>query len=447
MKTKTIKLHIVNLFCLVFCLNAWAQQPRNVIWLHGLGDNASTWQHYEQIFTAERQINSLRESYTSSLGIDHATTSALDTIDNLLGSGAFHQRNLAIGHSMGGVVARNIDRIALNHQKRFGGIITVASPNYGAGIANSLIDGSVTNAAANAVSRLSAGPYAQLFPFSWIAGGIIYQTFTFSPSNIGNLFVNNPQIQNFLSSSTSASDLRVGSQKLLEINGYSSTIPRISLWAEERSPVHWRILGSYLNHSLNLPPNEQPFVNHMNDARNVYNAFYLTNLAFAYSTLIMGIITLKPGYLANSTFFGYCAIEWRKGRNWFDSSESIWSTLIKTSRVETYYYYVCGYVCDDNGWVWPEVKAKNFSNCQWTCWLEQTSVVVNYPSDGLLPEYTQKLQGIPPGNVYRILNANHKSLLNLSYKGTEGDNTRKEFDKIWNRTPDSDFFRTPPRPL
>ena len=70
----------------------------------------------------------------------------------------------------------------------------------------------------------------------------------------------------------------------------------------------------------------------------------------------------------------------------------------------------------------------------------------HYPSDGLLPEYTQKLQGIPPGNVYRILNANHKSLLNLSYKGTEGDNTRKEFNKIFTNRPDGDFFITPQRP-
>ena len=69
----------------------------------------------------------------------------------------------------------------------------------------------------------------------------------------------------------------------------------------------------------------------------------------------------------------------------------------------------------------------------------------HYPSDGLLPEYTQKLQGIPPGNVYRILNANHKSLLNLSYKGTEGDNTKKRFDDIFIYRNPGDFFLTPQR--
>ena len=68
----------------------------------------------------------------------------------------------------------------------------------------------------------------------------------------------------------------------------------------------------------------------------------------------------------------------------------------------------------------------------------------NYPSDGLLAEYTQKLQGIPPGNIYRIQNANHISLLNLSYKGVEGDNTRKEFNKVWMRS-ETDFFHTPTR--
>ena len=68
----------------------------------------------------------------------------------------------------------------------------------------------------------------------------------------------------------------------------------------------------------------------------------------------------------------------------------------------------------------------------------------NYPSDGLLAEYTQKLQGIPPGNIYRIQNANHISLLNLSYKGVEGDNTKIQFNLIWDRNP-GDFFRTDER--
>ena len=267
MKTTFLKLTIVHCLCVTVALSSWAQQPRNVIWLHGLGDNSQAWQHYEQIFTAERQMSSLRDSYTTGQGIDQATSTALNSIDSNLGSGATHNRNLAIGHSMGGIVARNIDRIAPSNYKRFGGIITVSSPNYGAGIANSLNDGSVTNAAANAVSRLSAGPYAQLFPLSWIIGGFYYSTLSFTPSFIGNLFVNNPQVQSYLSGSTSTSDLKVGSQKLAEINGYNSSIPRISLWAEERSPVHWRTMGSAINRALNLPPNEQPFVKLINDAR------------------------------------------------------------------------------------------------------------------------------------------------------------------------------------
>jgi hypothetical protein len=42
------------------------------------------------------------------------------------------------------------------------------------------------------------------------------------------------------------------------------------------------------------------------------------------------------------------------------------------------------------------------------------TITVNYPSDGLLPQYTQELQGIPPGNRYKIEGANHKEVFDIS---------------------------------
>jgi len=73
-----------------------------------------------------------------------------------------------------------------------------------------------------------------------------------------------------------------------------------------------------------------------------------------------------------------------------------------------------------------------------------TYVTVHYPSDGFNPKYTQIIPGLPEGNVYEIKNANHIEVRNMSHKGINGDNTRKEFDKIWKR-PTYYFFYTPTR--
>ena len=77
---------------------------------------------------------------------------------------------------------------------------------------------------------------------------------------------------------------------------------------------------------------------------------------------------------------------------------------------------------------------------QWVSVTETRSVVVNYPSDGLLPEYSQKLQGLPSGNYYSIDGANHLEVRNMS-NSSEGDITRTRFNQIWDRGVD-DFFRT-----
>ena len=69
------------------------------------------------------------------------------------------------------------------------------------------------------------------------------------------------------------------------------------------------------------------------------------------------------------------------------------------------------------------------------------NIKINYPSDGLLPSYTQQLKGIPHGNVYRVDFANHLEVRNMS-KCPQGDGTYNTFTLILNR---NDIFGTPKR--
>jgi hypothetical protein len=91
------------------------------------------------------------------------------------------------------------------------------------------------------------------------------------------------------------------------------------------------------------------------------------------------------------------------------------------------------------------MKTKIISEeCEWQWVLVTTSqsVAVNYPSDGLLPEYSQKLQGLPSGNYYSIDGANHLEVRDMS-NSSQGDITYDTFYDIFNR---SDIFGIEERP-
>jgi pimeloyl-ACP methyl ester carboxylesterase len=436
MKTIQNKIMLIALM-LAMLNNLSAQESRNVIWVHGLDGSEASWSHYEQIFTIERQINSLRKSYDTHNGLDAAANEVRSIIDANLSANAYNPRNLAIGHSMGGLVIRNIDKITTEN-KRFGGLITVTSPNSGAPISNSLINGSVTNAINNAISILAAGPIAEFGTALWTIIPSISPELT--PTSVANLFVSNEQVQNLIGSPTTNSELQAGSSKITELNAFPANIPRISIWANEQSPVHWRLIGSTISETQGLAPADQDLVDKMNSAKNVYENFYYINYTFAVSSTVLGF--LFPTAWLQATQEYKKAQQWKKGRDWFKNSEAIWSTLIKSTRNELVTYNYCDYLgvgswADNSVYLPPS----NPEDEQWSCYTITTLVTVNYPSDGLIPKYTQVINGLSTGNVYEVKNANHIEVRNMS-QSPGGDNTRAKFNEVWVR---EDWFKTPIR--
>ena len=429
---KTIQ-KIALLITFTFSMLNVTAQDRNVAWVHGLDGNASSWQHYNQIFDNERNLNSLRTTYNTENGITNSANQVINSMNTRYGNntnGANNPQNLGIGHSMGGLMLRDTDRITANGTKKFGGYITVTSPNYGAPISNSLIDGSVENAAENACNKLADGPAAQLFSLPW---GIVSNLAT---NVLCDKFIDNDLVQGLQGTPVTNNDLRVGSQTINDINDYNTNLPRISIWAEENSPVHWRMISS------NLYGNDTKFVNTVNTARGVYNGFYIYNTSLAVVTGVFGF--WNPFAWGLTATYIYRATQWKKGRNWIDDSENIWSSLIKTTRSEPQTYWV-------NTWIpcpYPPGIEQRTANrppdedCGEWKWVQRTRYIsVNYPSDGLLPQYTQELQGIPFGNRYKVEGANHIEVRNMTTDGNVVDETYEEFIKIFNRIP-GDFFRT-----
>mgnify|MGYP006125963201 CR=1 FL=1 len=432
---KTIQ-KIALLITFTFSLLNVNAQDRNVAWVHGLDGDASSWQHYNQIFDSERNLNSLRTTYNTENGITNSANQVINSMNTRYGNnanGANNSQNLGIGHSMGGLMLRDADRITANGTKKFGGYITVTTPNYGAPISNSLIDGSVERAAENACNKLADGPAAQLFSLPW---GIVSNLAT---NVLCDKFIDNDLVQNLQGTPVTNEDLKVGSPIINAINDYNSNLPKISIWAEENSPVHWRMISS------NLHGNDTQFVNTVNTARGVYNGFYAYNTSMAVVTGVAGF--WNPFLWGLTATYTYRATQWKKGRNWIDDSENIWSSLIKTTRREPQTYWVntwipCAYppkleISDDF-----QAKMVPDIDCGEWKWVQRTRYIsVNYPSDGLLPQYTQELQGIPFGNRYKVNGANHLEVRNMTTDGNGVDETAVEFRRIFNRIP-GDFFRT-----
>jgi hypothetical protein len=421
---KTILLNILLMG--IITINA----QRNVAWVHGLDGDASSWENYNRIFDSERKINSLRTSYNTDNGINNAGNQVRSAM-NSFGNGAKNASNIGIGHSMGGLMIRDVDRTTTASNKVFGGYITVTSPNYGAPISNSLLDGSVTAAAQNACNKIADGPLAQVFSLPW---GIVSNLAT---NTLCKKFIDNDLVQTLQGTPVTNADLRVGSPTINAINNYNSSLPRISMWGEETSPVHWRMFGSTLNN------NDSSLLGPINSGRGVYHGFYVYNTSLAVVTGVAGF--WNPFLWGLTATYTYRATQWKKGRNWIDDSENIWSSLIKTTRREAQKYWT-------NTWIpcaYPpriEVQQKTAErlppdeDCGEWKWVQRTRYVsVNYPSDGLLPQYTQELQGIPNDNKYKVEGANHIEVRNMGFS-PQGDITREQFNEIFNR---DDWFGTP----
>ncbi len=429
---------------LVFMLNIInIQAQRNVAWVHGLKGDSDSWEHYNTIFDNELNINSIRETYDTDHGIAFGANEVKQSVDVLFGSENTNSNNLAITHSMGGLMVRHIDANTNSGKKRFGGYITTTSPIYGAPIANSIIDGSVNAAAQNALSKLTAGPISQLFnlPYSLIAN--------LTTSELSNFISVDNLIEESIGSEVSNTDLRVGSPTINAINAYdtNNSIPRISIWASENSPVHWRMFSSSANDY-----NDQELVDDVNTARGIYNGFYIGNTSLAITCAVAGF--WYPPCWVLSINYTYRAVQWKKGRDWIDTSETMWCSLIKTTQTTQTTYWVEIWVpCGMN----DPVKSQNNGNdknplpppiddpnCGEWVWVQEThTTTINYPSDGLLPEYTQIMQNNPTlNNTYHVSGANHIEVRNMTKDENGVDETKNEFLKIFHNRPNGDFFRT-----
>jgi pimeloyl-ACP methyl ester carboxylesterase len=433
------------LLLLIFTLMKFGDvsaQDKNVYWLHGLNDGSNAWLHYSGIFSLERRMNSTRPGYDSGDGVNIAT----GFLNSFIPA---NPNNIGIGHSMGGIVLRNLERTQSVSSKKINGLITVASPNSGAGIANSFNDNSLLAASQKACSDVTAGPITELFGLPWKTAtlGIVSALGAdFTTTKLCELFISNDLLEQFAGSSIAREDLRQGSPLIQQLNSRSSAIPQLTMVAQENSPVHWRLIGSIATRNRPVK-NDQFLADAVSITRGVYNGFYITRVTGTVVNTILGFI--NPAAFAAAVLNGIKAAQWKKGRDWIDDSETIWNGLTKSSRMETQTYGVHVWrPCQDP---FPPIMQRISSSQNQECdvWVWETrtrNVMVHHPSDGFIPSYSQDIASLPASNRYFINGANHIELLNMSnssLNGVPNDATKVEFDNVFQLR--SDIFFVNPR--
>jgi hypothetical protein len=458
---------ILTTFCLLtFCflqLNAQIPLPgdRKVLFLHGKGESSSQWQLVAELFEAERQLDQGRVFYESNLGLDFAVNKALNRFNNTItfpNNTSSNANSIAVCQSMGGVVARGIDK--LTEGQTFGGIITVGTPNYGTYLPINIQNGTAAERLAYGVSSLQAGPSSTL---GILVGGIHSATLPMTLDlMIANIFfgANNSSFVGNLSSllvnetiDQSAIELSTGSEKLMEINAYSSqsSTPMISIWGHEDSPVHWRLVSSVLNNpnpSTDLTPNndDETWVENAENIESYYKtARAVTAIAGASSIVLSFIPGVGFGSLPLGGVLLFSAVQWSKGIWWLNRSEEIWIDLNRCGTTvnlpqELTITYV-GVDCDDYGFTgtpeWVNCIEDNCGGYIENCSVTE-DIIAYYPffydedSDGFVCGTSQRLQFLPPENIYEAIGSNHVTESNL------GDPVEKKLRDIWNK-PNTSF--------
>ena len=438
------KYSICPFFFVFFLALGLQAQNKNTYWVHGLNDNSTAWQHYASIFEAERRMNSSRPSYPSSSGVTASTSSVSSFIP-------VNSQNIGIGHSMGGVVLRNLDRVSPSSSRRINGLITIATPNSGAGIANSFEDNSLYSASQTACNDLSAGPLTELFGIPWNVATLSFTSAlgaNLTTSKICELLITNDLLSQYAGSAQARADLKMGRPFLSQIDNYSSSIPRLSMIAQENRPVHWRLLSSTITRN-STNPSDQLLPDAITGVEVIYNGFFVARTAGTIVNAILGFI--NPVLFVQAAINANKAVQWKKGVDWLNESETIWNGLTKSSRMEPETYWVWTWVpCEaipGKQLLIDDVGRDRDESCGEWGFVERTrQVMVHYPSDGFIPSYSQDISSLPASNRYFIQGANHIEVLNMSnskLNGQPNDATRARLNEVFRDR--GDIFLTPPR--
>lgn len=345
-------------------------QTRDVVWVHGYGETQSHWANYNDLFGAERQMTTNNTEYT--LNANEGVAAMANDINNRVGNNA---NTILVGHSLGGVAAAEADNGVR-------GIITFGAPIDGAHIANAVANGGVENETRHAVREMTAGPKAQFHVLYVIA---TVASWKITGEGLGKLIENEVVKKIGLdrySSDQVFQDLRTTSS-YMQGKQFRGATPKISVWGNENSPVHYRLASSLASSGTS----DTRFVNATAVAKGVYLGFQRNNEAAGVLALIGGF--WNPWGWGASAYAFWTAHEWKRGKDYLTGSEGSWKWLIGAYRYETTTYQsyekvVCN---DEMGRIAPIDIGENCDEWRWVT--HSYTRLIKEPSDGFIDKGSQ----------------------------------------------------------
>jgi hypothetical protein len=417
MKKIFIKCLLTLFFAFCFLSTNFAQQ-KNLVMIHGLGGGARSLAPYANEFLRTRSSVGQAPTFehNSADGVSTAAENSRNLTIGLSQGRTDRSMDIGIGHSMGGLTVREMDRQAIlsNQQKMFGGFVMLGSPNHGTKLVTSFNDGSLDaflngfckEVVLDPLLSLTTGAL-NLFGLSTAANitGLV-KTFDskicgwgvklaekgfkgFQTPSIKDLAQNAP----FLDGSNG-------------INGFTSATHKVCFMGNENSPVHWRLFSSNSNTPndglLHDGTQDQILVDDMNDIKNIE---LMTGIGFSMMSFAC-LFDPHAWYLVVP--LGKIGYEFIDGYVWLDQSESQYNNLLGAfgsfTEQQTFLVFNC---YGERGSLESQYQRGQISMNEYfrrvsalysnpNCTQEITAAVqvpLNGESDGVVPLQSQRLVG------------------------------------------------------
>lgn len=368
--------------------------------------------------------------------------------DNAVASGLLpNAQNFLIGHSMGGLVAREFERRGVGQANA---IVTIGTPHEGAHVASNIRNGTAQTILNFGVKEMVAGPEAESkMAVTKIVGAGLFGFF-------GSLWVNKKidevvldiygrvedELNEYLvgASRQATIDLSPGSAYLSDLNRVARPIAMVNIVCEENDRPALRMANA--NHKNPVESelhtyDDSDIIQTVNIIRDAYKGYRIYHDVMKY--------TRTAYYFYHNSL----ANKWGRGEDYLDDRlDPDYNKLIGATRSETRTHYEWVQICPDDCLDALKRESESYDitavcapqidpvNCYWDYRTITYSVSVTESSDGFVNYGTQRYDPVPIGNVYFAQGVNHLEV------GNHREMTRI-YNQIFDRT--NDVFGIPPR--
>lgn len=455
---------------LVLSYNAFGQaSERNVVWLPGFSGEVDQWNIYAPYYENERLIRSHTMGFGLG-GLNQVTDNIRSAVEDELGGESKEDKNICVGYSTGGVIARNTERLYDGDEQNFGGVITLHCPNQGTKMADNFADGTVEEIISAYLDKLlepvRKDPLLTItevilaFPFlaPEISLGQFVDIIEFLFAGSGDAafeeLLNIGGLSWFAKDPLKVADLTTNGQFIRDLNDFSGDGFYIDIYGSEESDLFYRLMSSMLaepqNRSMHKITDED-----LDGAIKALGGLFQANSHIRRAAAIVkDIFPLTSGAKDHSR-----ARSWSNARDELENQAELnWLRAIGALYIER--------VVTKNGkrQLTPLCRSKlEFLNAQ-------LQIAIRDPNYDHIPIMKQiaELENNPDCYFYddvvhfrwikkesdsfllvedqRLSNA-HATYINEKVNHAEAINhmqTTQNFDRIWNRDA-NDFFNTQPR--